>query len=69
MTITMIISLQHRKYRFADVGKSELGKKKDKRNMRKTYKIDRSQNGRSVMAYTRKHIHKKIHFNYLKHKY
>jgi len=35
-----------RKYRFADVGKSELGKKKKKETCAK-HKIDHSQNGRS----------------------
>jgi len=35
-----------RKFRFVDVGKSELGKKKEKETCTK-HKIDRSQNGRS----------------------
>jgi len=35
-----------RKFRFADVGKSVLGKKKEKETCAK-HKIDRSQNGRS----------------------
>jgi len=39
-----------RKFRFADVGKSELGKKKKKETCAK-HKIDRSQNGRSNNSY------------------
>jgi len=39
-----------RKFRFADVGKSELGKKE--RETCAKHKIDRSQNGRSINSYT-----------------